>query len=166
MGDYICNQCNKNFSRRWNALRHNKQIHHGLAIVYNRTTGLTIRNSIESNDIPYINDFAEEINIYNIFGKLLQPLTELEKALDDRSESEKNNYLSAIIVAAINSPDPLQLIQYDLDFIRSQKGKQKIVSYLVKGKNMNNVQAEQYLKEMIKSSKYFENYTKLDHTRL
>jgi hypothetical protein len=96
----------------------------------------------------------------------LQPLTELEKALDDRSESEKNNYLSTIIVAAINSPDPVQLIQYDLDFIRSKKGKQKIVSYLVKGKNMNNVQAEHYLKEMIKSSKYFENYTKLDHTRL
>jgi hypothetical protein len=166
MGNYICNQCNKNFSRKWNVFRHNKQIHHGLAIIYNKTTGKVIRNSIDSNDTPFINSIAEELNVGNIFGKLMQPLTELEKVLDDLSESKKIDYLSNLIVAALDSPDPVELIQYNLDFKRSIKGKEKIVYYIAKGKNMNYVQAEKFLNEMIKSSKYFKNYTKLDHTKL
>jgi hypothetical protein len=166
MGEYVCNQCNKEFSRKWNALRHNKQIHQEFAIIYDKTTGFTIRNSIQENDIPFINSFVEELNIYKICGKLLFPLTELEKVLYDMPESERIKYISSLIVAAINAPDPVALIQYNLDFERSVRDKQKIVSYLAKGNNMNNIQAEHYLKEMIRSSRYFKNYTKLDHTKL
>jgi hypothetical protein len=166
MGDYICNQCNKEFSRKWNVLRHNKQIHHGLAIVYNKTTGLMIRNSLDSDDTPFFNSLATELNIGSICGKLLKPLTEFENVLVDSSESERNKYISTLIVAALDNHDPVGLIRSNLDFKRSAKAKEKIVSYLAKGMNMNNVQAEHYLKEMIKRSKFFKNYTKLDHTRL
>lgn len=166
MGNYICNQCKKEFSRKWNILRHNKQIHQGLAIVYNKTTGLTIRDSTDSDGTPFFKSLAEDLNIGNICGKLLKPLSELESVFVDSPESERNRYLSTLIVAALDDPDPIGLIRSNLYAKRSAKGKEKIVSYLAKGMNMNNVQAEHYLKEMIKNSKIFKNYTKLDHTRL
>ncbi len=49
MNDYSCNRCKKNFSRKWNALRHNEQIHHGLAIIFNKKTGALFKNSDGSN---------------------------------------------------------------------------------------------------------------------
>ena len=81
-------------------------------------------------------------------------------------EPERIKYVSNLIVAALNDSDPVELIQYNLDTKRSDRGKQKIISYLAIGKNMNNIQAEHYIKEMIRSSKYFKNYTKLDHTKI
>jgi hypothetical protein len=170
MSDYVCNQCNKKFNRKWNALRHNSQIHHGLAIVYNKTTGFVFQDSKQSNNMTNFDliyeRVIEEQNIVNIFGKLMQPFSELEKEFDGNAESNKIKYLSTLVVGALNSPEPVKKLQDALNFSRSVKGKAKIVSYVAKGMNMNNVQAEHYLKEMIKRSKYFKNYTRLDHTRL
>ena len=169
MGKYVCNQCNKNFSRKWNALRHNKKIHHELAIVFNKTTGLVFKNSKGSNNItnfdPMYEYETEEQNIVDIFGRIMQPFTELEKELDGLTESQKIKNLSSLIVAALNSTDPVKMIQDNLYFIRSVKGKAKIISYVAKNMNISNVQAEQYLNQIIKRSQYFKNYTKLDNTR-
>ena len=170
MGGYVCNQCNKNFSRKWNALRHNEKIHYGLAIIYNKTTGFIFQNSKESNNTtnfdPLDKRIIEELNIVDIFGKLIQPFTELEKEFGQFTESDRINYLGNLIVSALNSSDPVKMLQDLLHFNRAIKGKTKIVSYVARSMQIPNIQAEQYLNEMIKSSKYFKNYTKLDYTRL
>lgn len=169
MGDYVCNQCNKKFNRKWNALRHNRQIHHGLAIVYNKTTGFIFQNSKQSNNMtdfdPLYEYDIEEQNIVNIFGKLMQPFSELEKELDGKDESDKIDYLYKVVVGALISSDPVKMLQDALHFSRSVKGKAKIVSYVAKGMHIDNIRAEQYLNGIIRNSKYFKNYTKLDHTR-
>ena len=81
MSNYACNSCKKNFSRKWNALRHNEQIHHGLAIIFNKKTGVLFMNSNASNNgvgEPYEHKGYEQI-ILDIFGRLIQPFEELEK---------------------------------------------------------------------------------------
>ncbi|HEU5119602.1 MAG TPA: hypothetical protein VFT71_01330 [Candidatus Nitrosocosmicus sp.] len=169
MGDYVCNQCNKKFNRKWNALRHNSQIHHGLAIVYNKTTGFIFQDSKQSNNMtdfdPIYEYDIEQQNIVDIFGKLVQPFSELEKEFDGNA-SDKINYLYTLVVGALNSSDPVKMLQDALNFYRSAKGKAKIVSYVAKGMGIDNIRAEQYLNGIIRNSKYFKNYTKLDHTRL
>jgi hypothetical protein len=169
MGDYVCNQCNKKFNRKWNALRHNKQIHHELAIVYNKTNGFVFQNSKQSDnktesDLLYEYEIEEQ-NIVNIFGKLIQPFSELEKELYRNTESDKIEYLSTLVVGALNSSDPVKTLQDALQFSRSVNGKVKIVSYVAKGMRISTIQAEQYLNGIIRNSKYFKNYSKLNNTR-
>jgi hypothetical protein len=169
MGVYRCNQCNKNFKRKWNALRHNKKIHHDLAIIFNKTNGFVYQNSKESNNVtnfdPIHEQEVEEQNIVDIFGKLMHPFTELEKELYGSLESNKVNYLSTLVVGALANSDPVKTLQDALNFNRSLKGKVKIVSYVAKGMGISNLQAEHYLNEIIRNSKYFKNYSKLNNTR-
>ncbi|WP_415310697.1 hypothetical protein [Candidatus Nitrosocosmicus sp. FF01] len=120
MGVYSCNQCNKNFKRKWNALRHNKKIHHELAIIFNKTNGFVYQNSKESNNVtnfdPLYEQEVEEQNIVDIFGKLMHPFAELEKELDGSLESNKVNYLSTLVVGALASSDPVKTLQDALQF--------------------------------------------------
>ena len=170
VGLYTCNQCNKNFKRKWNALRHNKKIHHELAIIYNKTNGFIFQNTKRSNNLtkfdPVYEHEIEEQNIVDIFGKLIHPFSELEKELDGNNESHKINYLSTLIVGALNSSDPVKMLQDALQFSRSVKGKVKIVSYVARDMHISPMQAEQYLNEIIRNSEYFKNYSKLNNTRI
>lgn len=163
MNDYRCNSCKKNFSRKWNALRHQEQTHHGLAIIFNKKTGAIFKNSNGSNNEtsePYEHEDEEQI-ITDIFGRLIQPFEELEKALSGNVQQiELINYLSNIIVGALSSSDPVKSIQNTLHFSHSIKGKVKMVSYVAQGMNIPPHQAEIYLAELIKSSRYYKNYTK------
>jgi hypothetical protein len=169
MHDYICSQCNKKFNRKWNALRHNRQIHHELAIIYNKTTGFVFQNSKQSNyktDFNPVDEYEiEEQNIVDVYGKLMQPFSDLEKELAGTAESNRINYLCNLVVGALNSSDPVKMLQDMLHFNRSIKGKAKIVSYVAKGMHINNISAEQYLNEIIRNSKYFKNYSKLKNTK-
>ncbi len=143
--------------------------HHGLAIIYNKTTGFVFKSSEESNNKTNFDPLSqfeiEKLNIINIFGRIMQPFTEYEKELNGLSESQKINNLSALIVGALSSTDPVKMIQDNLNFIRSVNGKAKIVSYVAKSMKISSVQAEHYLNQLIKSSRYFKNYTKLNNTR-
>lgn len=169
MGNYVCNQCNKKFNRKWNALRHNRQIHHELAIIHNDTNGFVYKNSKQLNsttnpDLLYEHGIEEQ-SIIDIFGKLILPFSELEKEFDGNNESDKVKYLSMLVVGALNSPDPVKMLQDTLHFSRSVKGKIKIVSYVAEAMNLNVIQAEQFLNDIIKRSKYFKNYCKLNSIR-
>jgi hypothetical protein len=169
VGAYICNQCNKNFKRKWNALHHNKKIHHDLAIISNKTNGFIYQNSRGLNSMadfdPLFEREIEKQNILDIFGKLMPTFTELEKELDGIAESDKVKNLYTLIIGALNSSDPVKKLQDALHHNQSIKGKIKIVSYVARGMNIPSIQAELYLDEIIRSSRYFKNYSKLNNTR-
>ena len=57
----------------------------------------------------------EEQNIVAIFGKLMQPFSELEKELDGNAESDKINYLYSVVVGALISSNPVKTLQDALD---------------------------------------------------
>ena len=163
MNGYKCNRCKRNFSRKWNALRHNEQTHHGLAIIFNMKTGGLFKNNNGSNNQtgkPYKHKDDEQI-ITDIFGRLIQPFEELEKALGNVQPIKRTNYLSSIIIRALSSSDPVKMIQNMLNFNHSIKGKVKIVSYVAQGMNISPDQAEIYLAKLIKSKSYYKNYTKI-----
>lgn len=168
MGEYSCNQCNKNFKRKWNALRHNKKIHHELAIIYNKTNGFIFQNSesnTNTNFDPMNEREIEDLNIVDIFGKLIQPFRELEKELNGFTESDKIKNLSTLVIGALNSSDPVKMLEDALYFNQSVNGKARIVSYVAKDMDFSNIQAEQFLDDIIKRSKYFKNYSKLNSVR-
>ena len=163
MNNYSCNSCKKNFSRKWNALRHNEQIHHGLAIIFNVKTGTLFKNSNDPNNVAcesYELDREEPI-ILDVFGRLIQSFEEIERALSgDIQQIERTKYLSNVIIGALSSSDPVQSIQNILNFSHSIKGKAKMISYVSEGMNIQPHQADILLTKLIKSSKYYENYTK------
>ena len=106
------------------------------------------------------NEDDEQI-ITDIFGRLIQPFEELEKTLsDDVQQIQLTNYLSDTIIGALSNSDPVKSIQDTLNFNHSIKGRAKMVSYVSWAMNTTPHQAEIYLADLIKSSRYYKNYTK------
>ena len=62
-----------------------------------------------------------------------------------------------IIIGALSISDPVKSIQSTLNFSHSIKGKVKMVSYVAQGMNIASHQADLYLAELIRSSRYYKN---------
>jgi hypothetical protein len=145
----------KKISRKWNALRHNDTMHHGLAIMYDKLGDWTSKTRDNSDD-TLVPDLVEEMivdqDVLDILGKMLQPLSELEKEFTKPEEPKRTQFIATLLVGALISVDPVKVFQDQVDLIRSVKGKQKIVSYISRGMNMNSNQAEQYIDILIKKA--------------
>ena len=165
MPEYWCSQCKKKFSRKWNALRHNDTIHHGLAIIYNKL-GDWISKTKDDLDASLVPNQLEEMlvdqGVLGILGKMLQPLSELESEFHNLEESKRTQFIATLLAGALISVDPVKVIQDQVDLSRSVKGKQKIVSYMSRGMNMSTNQAEHYIDLSIKKSSYYKNYTRIN----
>lgn len=99
--------------------------------------------------------------VLDILEKMLQPLSELEIEYHNHQDPERTRFISNLLAGALISSDPIKVIQNQVNFTRSVKGKQKIVSYISRGINMNPILAEQYIDTLIKKSKYYKNYTRI-----
>lgn len=75
---------------------------------------MLFKNSNTSNNGvggQYEHEGDEQI-ILDIFGRLIQPFEELEKALaGDVQQNERTPYPSNIIIGALSTSDPVKLIQ-------------------------------------------------------
>jgi hypothetical protein len=151
----------KKFTRKWNAFRHVIDIHGCFASISNHKGLVFINddfsvNGFASKDHLSENKKEEELDqrVLEIYGYLIKSFEELEKLCSHYPEPERIKYLANHIVMAILSPDPLKAINNAINLIRKLNGKAKLVHYVSKSYGMNPVQAESYLTNLIKSSRY------------
>ena len=78
---YTCANCSKQFSRKWNANRHNNDVHSGTSIVFNNESRIPTDDKklyfsyVAGKDDP---DEADQQIILDLFGRMLQNFEKLE----------------------------------------------------------------------------------------
>jgi hypothetical protein len=188
---YSCTGCKKTFGRRYNAERHNKQVHDEMAVVYdNKTNRISAKRTIASKKAsiagPNSMDKGEKANrfnidslktrysesstdkdnddeekISNVFGKMLPLLEEIESLLSDTPPAERKDTVGQIIMTSLMTSNPFKAMRDAINFHNSIKGTKK-ASYLVAAwKNISPVQAQELLRSTIMNAPYFKR--KLDY---
>jgi hypothetical protein len=183
---YRCGECDKSFSRKWNADRHNELVHGNLSFIKNRN--FKPKPGLQKNSIhhAYKNKFKrfqstkhkikdgvsdelfsgcydvepESLKTIRIFGQLLSPFEELEKILEDRDEQVKADILHKIFVSCLDSHRPVKSMNEVVLLYRSIKGINKIAQSTSKSLKMPVGQAEFVLKELVKGSVHFKHHIK------
>ena len=90
---YGCSDCNKTFSRKYNAERHNETIHNQMAKIYNKETGWKLNNKktninsqvqqdslllTPSNTTTTTSDIENENNINAISNPMSEPVKDFD----------------------------------------------------------------------------------------
>jgi len=101
--------------------------------------------------------------LYNTLGEMGAPFEKLEKLFFEKSRflppcENIEKKLSALIITALESPDPVKVIQDKLDYYNRQYHGNKMIGYVAKNYNMNTFTATFYLK-----NKLADTYRKLNH---
>lgn len=173
---YQCDSCDKKFSRRSNAKRHIEVIHEGKARAFNTIKGKSTAEVLQHLDKsragsmipgmdagnhkdPLGSDMEEEL-LDEILGKIRKPFQELESLAADQSEIPKAQYLSRQITASFLSSDPVKILQDSVNYTNIFKLKKKLVNYIVKSDNVDQIKAESFFIETIKTGKYYRNRIK------
>lgn len=153
---YNCNSCNRSFSRKWNANRHIQLVHNGYAVAFNIKTGKFSyeKNDNISNQINRSSD-AEDQKILNIINKILLPFEDLEKLAAENWGEAKDGYLSDLLISALYSTNPIEVLKNALEYNRSIFGLKKMTQYISTRQKIPAANAEILLKELIRSSRLF-----------
>ena len=190
---YSCTDCKKTFGRRYNAERHNKQVHDEMAVVYgnktNRASGKgTITNKKASTAVPNSMDIGEKADRFNIgsmkttysesstdkdnedeekiskvFGKMLPLIEEMDKALSDIPPEKRIDTVGQIIMSSLNTSNPFKAMRDAINFHNSIKGMKKASYFVAASRKISPGQAHELLRLTILNSPYFVN--KLDYSK-
>ena len=178
---YDCNKCNKSFSRKWNAERHNERMHDDLSAIRHRKTKSAFEPKLKTknpyhknkpilfqsfdsefkdNDLgksfsSYVNFGPDKQKIMKIFGQLAQPFEELEKLMDDYDEKSKNHTLCEIFISCLKSPRPVKSMKETVEMHRSIKYRKKIEKHVSMAYNMSDDEVKLFLETIIRNSTYF-----------
>lgn len=173
---YQCNRCKKTFGRKWNALRHNKDVHQGFGVIFNSQSGAIIGINVPLNILDnqnaddYFNGSKnskqdEEIDFEAILGKLIDHFEELERVCSNTKEPERTKGISEIFIMALMMPDPIKSLKKAIELLRSKQARIKILNYVARGTNTNLLIAENYLMDIIKENAYFIKNSKLNQNK-
>jgi hypothetical protein len=157
---YKCNICNKKFTRKWNANRHNNNAHAGTSIIFNNETGQILDTKKLYPRHMIDKDYESETNdevVLDIIGKMLQPFEELENLYANQSEMERTKHLSELLVVALKTSNPVKSLNFTLDFQRSMRAKIKFMDYISKSMNASPTAGESILEDLIKSNRLYQN---------
>ena len=156
---YKCSLCTKNFSRKWNANRHNSSIHTGFSVIYDNETKIKINNKNPYQNNPIKGQVPEtnEKIILDIFGKMLQPFEELENLVTNKSKDEQIKFLSELLVEALSSSNPVRHFIDAIEFHHSLNAKLKFIEYISKSMNVTPIVGESFLTDLIKNNRYYKN---------
>lgn len=179
---YKCSECNSSFSRRWNALRHNKIKHSNFAKIsndnikterfsyeshnkihdYKRKFKLLEQVENEFNDNEYNLYFSDsftadpiDIKIIKIIDQLIQPFEELEELIDPIEEKTKATILLNSLYSCLKTHNPVRSMNETIELYRSMKGIKKIAGYMLEAERESTGDPISILKEIIQDSHIF-----------
>jgi hypothetical protein len=178
---YDCSKCNKSFSRKWNAERHNERMHDDLSTIRHRKTKSefepklktkkqyqkskpnlfqSFNSAIKDNDqgksFPsYVNSGSDNLKIMKIFGRLAQPFEELEKLMDEYDEKPKSSFLCQIFISCLKSPRPVKSMNETVEAHRSTKCRKKVAKHVAMAYNMSPEEVSLFLDSTIRNSAFF-----------
>ncbi len=101
--------------------------------------------------------------LYNTLEKMAIPFEKLEKLFFEKSHflppcDDAEKKLSAIILAALESPNPVKVVQDKLTHYSRQYHGNKMIAYVAKNGKIGTFTATEYLK-----SKLADSYSKINH---
>ena len=177
---YSCGKCDKSFSRKSNAERHNENVHDDLSAIRHRKTKSSFEPKSKTKDphkkkpilSPSFNSAFKDINpgkspfshetfgpdkikTIKIYGQLAQPFEELEKLMDDYDEKSKNSTLCRIFISCLKSSRPVKSMNETVKMHRSMKFRKKIEKHVAMAYNMSADEATLFLESIIRNSSYF-----------
>jgi hypothetical protein len=155
---YGCTKCKKTFGRRYNADRHNLQMHNEMAVVYNKETD-QISNKGKVNKSPSslatnTNNKTDEEKIFKIFEKISPLIDELDVLLSTFDPANRIKMLSDVIISSLISLNPVHSIKGYLSYYRSLIGINKASAFVAASENIPLNQAKEKLKTIILVAPY------------
>ena len=130
-GKYGCTMCKKTFPRRYNADRHNLQIHNEMAIVYNKENDEISNKCKVNKSSPTLttdtNSKTDEEKIFKIFEKISPFIDELDVLLSTFDPANRIKILSDVITSSLISLNPVHSIKGYLNYYHSLIGINKSV---------------------------------------
>ena len=154
---YKCDYCNRDFSRKWNALRHNKIKHSNAAKISDdniNTNGLSyksrnkyyeyqnkfkllkqVEREIDKNEFDfYFSDLftanPTDIKIIKIIDQLIKPFDELKDLLIDIEDKTKAFVLVNSLYSSLQTNNPVHSMNETVELYRSMRGVKKIAKYM------------------------------------
>ena len=179
---YKCSECNSSFSRKWNALRHNKIKHSNFAKISNDNIKSErfsykshnklhdyklkfklleqVENEINRNEygLYFSDSFTADpidIKIIKIIDQLIKPFEELEYLLGPLEERKKAKILLNSLYSCLQTHNPVRSMNDTIELYRSMKGIKKIAGYMLKVERESSGDPISILKEIIQDSYIF-----------
>lgn len=148
----ICLSCHKDFSRKWNAQRHNDDLHSGEAkiipineFLYGRTETKKLTTS-DNHNLP--NQDKDLVYILDMIGEEFE---EFEHFLQFLPEEERISVLGQEILLAMGSANPKKYMLRSLRAYRSGHLLGKMINYLTKYWNQPRQDVIKRLTAMVKA---------------
>lgn len=179
---YYCNLCERRFSRKSNAFRHNSTTHNDLATIrrdspqqLNYKFGIKT-NSKQSKQTKrfnakyriqkeyylyrdnYFDDFLSDIDdqkIYKILGQLIKPYLELEKELENKNPRDVPVILSHCFTSSLDSYNPIKSLSDITELYRSMRALDIIATNMHKSTGILKDVAIANIKESIRNCSLF-----------
>jgi hypothetical protein len=151
----VCSLCNKEFSRKSNANRHDLNQHQGFAETVRvgdykyklREIGFFVktkyRNDWTSNTDP------KEDRLFDLLEKLVPRFQEMEQALANSKPEEKQRIGGQAIINAISSQDPIRYMTRYISSIRKGRSVPEMLNWVALSLGVSRNQAQEFLKNMI-----------------
>lgn len=154
---YRCTFCNKRYTRKWNAKRHNADKHNNLADIYSikENIVLSIKEKMVASSESQLDLMDEEQLALDIIGELTGPVDELAQLMQNNLQLANHNDLVNIFMDSLSSPNPVQTLDSWVKWYRCLAGRNRLVGYIVTSKGMLPSVAQLFLTQMIKDSPYF-----------
>ena len=189
---YSCTGCKKTFGRRYNAERHNKQVHDEMAIVYdNKTNRVSDKRTMASKRTSAAGsnsmDIGEEANRFSInslkttysesstdkdnddekkiskvFEKMLPLIEELDSRLSGVPAEKRIDTVGQLIMSSLMTSNPFKAMRDAINLRNSIKGMEKASYFVAASRKISAAQAQELLRLTVLHAPYFKN--KLDYS--
>ena len=150
----ICSICQREFSRKFNARRHNENLHSSQAFILPLPEfryGLTEDPKVKNSGFNSTSGYTLEDLLSNALERIGTEFEACEQELCSfESEKEKSKVLAHIIIQSLQSRDPKQTMKSHLRALRRVNLQKRIIRHVATGLNLPAPLARQLILNLVK----------------
>jgi hypothetical protein len=152
----VCLSCSQDFTRKWNAQRHNKHAHAGeakiLPINYLRY-GRVFGEEWTSEDNPIL-PHASHNRMVDILEEIGTEFEDCDRELQALPQQMRQQILGVLVLAAIISDSPKANMKSSLKTIRRGCLTGRMIMYVAKAMNLHPSTTQEILRSIVESKNY------------
>jgi hypothetical protein len=151
----VCLTCRHDFTRKWNAQRHNKHAHAGAAKILPSNSllfGEVFGGAWTSHENPSPSHLEEagQNRLFDILEGIGKEFEECDRELQDLPMKNRQKMLGAEVYKAIISKSPKMNMKSSLELIRSGR----MIAYVAKAMNLDPFAAQEMLRVIVERKNY------------
>ncbi len=151
----VCLNCRQDFTRKWNAQRHNKHAHAGAAKIlstnslqYGKVFGGAWTS--QENLSPSYNEEAGQNRLFDILEGIGKEFEECDRLLQEFPIETRQEILGLVVYNAISSNNPKRSMKSSLESIRSGK----MIACVAKAMDLASPAVEKMLSSIVDRRNY------------